>query len=268
MLSQYLLSFWQTISAWDVAAYIGGAILVSSFLEKVFQVEFVGRRILRLAWRIAKFFLRWFFMPFQPQIDASKSVIFASKELEKRFSTFLEAEVVKSRQFEEMTLSIARIEKEVSYNSGSSIKDAVHKLAARDEEKWQVLDSLLDFAHETTLRLKITDEAANRMSFKVDPRNGCTYISESYLRFFGYTQSDCIGLNWDFCIAEKHKKSASAKWKRAFKTKALFHNEQIIIDSDGNEHRCLVRGFPLVDAGGILKCFYGTIEVIEEEVAI
>lgn len=270
------MSFSESVTAANLAWTIAAIVSFSTLLEKTFGFELFGRRLFRLLWRITKFFFNWFLMPFRPQIEALKRLFNHSKELEAKFLQFLENENEKTEktnlekkedreQLGKISAAVARIEKEVSFNGGGSIKDAVFKLEKRSEEEWRILRELRDCSRETSLRLDIADEADNRMSFKLGCEKNCVFISESFLRFFGYTQRDVIGLNWDFAVARKSKRAFQSGWKNAYERRARYHDETLIVDSDGNEHRCLIRGFPLTDSGGDLTGYYGTVEVLECE---
>ncbi len=52
----------------DWIAYISAILIFISFLEKVFDVDFVGRRVFRLLWKVIKFLGGWLFMPAIPKL--------------------------------------------------------------------------------------------------------------------------------------------------------------------------------------------------------
>lgn len=259
------MNYWESVTVANIVYLLTIIVLLASFLEKVFDFEFFGRRLFRLLWRMVKFFLDWFLMPFKPRIDACKALLFAGKELEKRFLEFLESEKQKNEQLREIGDVVGQIKKEVTFNGGGSIKDAVFKLTGSDERKWKILNELRDCANLNSLRLDIADESDKRMSFKMDDGKRCTFISESFLRFFGFTERDMMGLDWDFCISPKCVRQVHKAWRTAYERRAPYRFDQIIVDSDGEEHRCLVRGFPLLSASGELTGYYGTVEILDED---
>jgi PAS domain S-box-containing protein len=122
---------------------------------------------------------------------------------------------------------------------------------------------LHEFTKELSIRMDIADEADNRMSFKLDADKACVYISENFLRFFGYTPNDILGSDWEFCIDEKHRRIVRTKWKEAFKFHKPYRNDQIIVDSDAKRHLCLVRRIPRENKDDELTGFFGTVEVLE-----
>jgi PAS domain-containing protein len=63
--------------------------------------------------------------------------------------------------------------------------------------------------------MEITDESDNRLSFKLGTDKTCTYISENFLRFFGYTERDILGSDWEFCLPPKYRPGVRSVWKRA-----------------------------------------------------
>ena len=49
-----LSQFWSDLSNWDLVGIIGGVLLFSTVFEKLFNIEFIGRRICRGVWKITR----------------------------------------------------------------------------------------------------------------------------------------------------------------------------------------------------------------------
>lgn len=255
-----------SITAAEITVAVTFIILLTTFLEKTFKVDFIGRRIFRFLWRLIKFFARWFFLPWKPQIKAVKKTVFAGRDLEITFNAYLANEKAKNEQSAHIQATVEQIKKELSFNGGGSMKDAVFTLRENDERKMMMLNELSDGAKLNSLRLDINDESCQRMTFRLDARKRCTQISETFLRRFGYTERDMLGLDWDFCIAPRSRAKVAREWKRAFERRAMYRNDQIIIASDGIEYECLVRGFPMFNSFDELVGYFGTVEILEEDI--
>ena len=76
-----------------------------------------------------------------------------------------------------------------------------------------------------------------------------------------------IGLDWDLCSSKKSLGSARDGWKKSFANRTPYRNEQTITTSDGDGIRCLVRSFPLIEKDELI-CFYGFVELIEDEAEV
>lgn len=257
-----------SLSAADVIAIFGGIIVVLTLLEKGFEVEFVGRRIFRLAWRVIKFFGNWAIHPIKPYIKEFRDFTLRGEHIEKKLDDLdqkaQDRDKRRSEEYAALKSSLTKVEREVSLNGGKSMKDAVERLLRHDSGTWGILVELRESARLTNLRLDLLDEADRRMSFRISPTLECTKISATFLRFFGYTEKDMLGNDWEFCIAERSRAEVSARWQRSAAKQVPYRNEQYIVDSDGKEYKCVVRGYPLINIEGEFDGFYGTVEVMDE----
>ncbi len=246
------MDFLNTISKSEIVGIISmivtALLFIAGAIEKLFDKKYVGTWFCAKLWQLIRFFWKWFMTPFRPVVERLK----------------------RNEQLEEIKNSLDIIQKEVTPNGGGSIKDIVGQLKEQNEElkqqgneRWHVMMGVYDFTKELSVRMDIADESANRMSFKLDKDKSCIYVSENFLRFFGYTPNDVLGSTWEFCLSPKEVRSVRAKWKTAFETRKQFHNEQFIIDSDAKKHLCLVRGIPLENKDKIFIGFFGTVEVLE-----
>ena len=264
-----LTAFFAYLQAAEILSILGGVIVVLTVLEKGFNFEFIGRRIFRLLWRVVKFFGNWALHPFKPYIKEFRDFTLRGEQIEQKLNDIAEKaeerDQRRSEEYSKLHHSVAHIEKEVTLNGGGSIKDAVTRLVRHDAGTWEILVELRDTSRITNLRLDLTDEADKRMSFRISPLLECTKISDTFLRFFGYTENDVLGTDWEFCISDRCRDEVAARWRRAAERRTPYRNEhQILVDSDGKEYKCLVRGFPTNNVDGEFDGFYGTVEVIED----
>ncbi len=236
---------------------------VSSFFEKVAKIQFFSWVSWGGIWKTTKFLWNWAIFPLKPKLESIHRTLTKPGEIEKQLEQVLKKDEDQNTLLEKIGNSVENIERELRFNGGSTIRDAVEKLKKRDEEKWTVLMGLYDFSKELSLRMDITDESDNRMSFKLGKEKKCTYISENFLRFFGYTDRDILGSDWEFCISPKYRTGVRSGWKKAYEFKSVYRNEQIIIASDASQHLCLVKAFPLNSKDGDFNGFYGVVEILE-----
>jgi len=256
------MEFLHSILTFDKAAISTFVLLVLSwFVEIYFDKKFVGRYVFGAGWKALKFFGNWFCMPFRPQITQFTEIFIFARELKPIVTGHFEEQ---KKQTEEFMNNLEFVRKELTVNSGESVKDRIVSLNENLTQTGLILSSLVSSSAIINLRLDIADEADNRMSFLLDENLSCTKISDNFLRRFGYAPRDVIGLDWDFCYPKRNLRQIRAAWREARTKKSQFRETHIIVDSDGREHRCLVRGFPLVESGE-LNGFYGTIEILEEE---
>lgn len=280
--SNYLSQLWAWITSYvgdagGVLAIIAAAIIFLTFLEKGFGVELLGRRVFRAAGRIIKFFWNWVIFPIRPTIVSVKAVLKHGTRLDKSFNKLIkvgeERDARQQVRFDTLqgcvnsaTAKIENIEKEFRCNGGESLKDKVVRLVRHNEEQWHILDEVLEFVGVTSLRLDIADEARKCMTFRLGPCGECTAISPMFLRFFGYTDKDILGSDWEFCIAKQSIADVQDRWRKAYTKKTHYRNDQFIVDSDGKEHYCRVQGYPMCKDND-LQGFYGTVEVLDAEIA-
>lgn len=266
---EFLSSSWVTITTIAAAVVVAasGLVVLTSLLEKAFNVEFIGLRTMRLAWRIVKFFGRWACMPVRPYMDEVRDFAMRGVHIEEKLTALVEKsnerDIERNVRFDSLETSLFNIEKEVTLNGGGSIKDAVTRLVRHDGGTWDIMVELRESARLTNLRLDILDESDKRLHFRMSAGLECTSISSTFLRFFGYTEQDMIGTDWEFCIADRSRAEVNMKWQRSVQKRVQYRNEQFIVDSDGKEYRCLVRGYPVNDVDGQFSGFYGTVEVID-----
>lgn len=263
-----LSQIWNWLSTANVIEAVAGVIVVMTLLEKGFNVEFVGRRIFRIIGRICAFFFGWFLTPFKPAIRSVQQFINHSERLEARFVEITEndknREEKRDAQFTEQNEMLNTIKSEVTLNGGKSMKDAVNRLLRHDDEKWKALIEIRECVRLNSLRLDIADEADKRMTFRLSATGECVSISSIFLRFFGWTEKDMLGTDWDFCIAKQSHADVMAKWDKAIAKKQHYRNDQFMVDSDGNEHYCRVEGYPMID-DGVLQYFHGTVIVLDAD---
>jgi PAS domain S-box-containing protein len=263
--------FWQWLTALDLLGIAAGLIVLTTLFEKAFNVEFIGRRLFRMAWGSIRFFVNWFLMPFRPQINTAKTILTGNNTLHAKVDKIIEQgdarDQRRSSEFAELTQSVEIIKGEMVVNGGKSIKDSVNRLLRHDVEKWATIQTVREALDVINLRQDIADEADRRMTFKLSPQGECTYICAAFLRFFGYTDEDVLATDLEFCISPKSIGEVRERWGRAMEKRIHYRNNQFLLDSDGKEYYCCVKIYP-VKRDEEFKGFFGTVDLIEPEAVV
>lgn len=202
---------------------------VAGLVEKFFGVTSIGTKFFKYSRKLAL----WLLIPFEP--------INVISHLLKRIAN--------------LEVTMLDVKREVSYNGGSSMKDAVKHLQNEGAENKQMLAEIL-------LRMNAADEWDNRMIFRTDKLGQWTMINRAFLRQFGWIEQDVEGWNWENIIEQQDLANVREKWERAIENKSSFRDEVYILTADNNAKLCLVQASPIC-TDKELKGFYGTIEIIK-----
>lgn len=250
-----------------IASILTASVLISGFLEKVFKIDVFGLKILRFIGKVLVFLLKWIFNPILPRLEStgktfrilnqvSKSDIdLANDVVELNLSRADNKEKIEKvlALVEALSEDSATIKKEVTYNGGSSLKDAVRK-------NQETLD-------ETVSRLDISDISNDRMIFKINKKGECTFINNAFLDYFGHPENALLGRGWHFCFHPDERDNVLKMWEYALKYHSRYRLVQRIIDKYGNYHTALVQGIPLGNED-YFKGFLGTIDLIKNKETI
>jgi PAS domain S-box-containing protein len=222
-----MLKYFRDITWTDALAAVGVLLMISKFLKEVFGVDMVGRKIYRgapLAWK-------WMIRSATDRKD--------------------------------MHNKLDRIVAECTYNSGTSLKDAVKRIENTCLVQTDMLRDLKSRSDMHSLRLDIADLNNRRMTYRMDKTGSCTFINDAYLKQFGYTERDILGHNWESIIHEDDLEEVQQRWKRAIEIKGRYYSEHRIYDGQGDVHRVCSIGYPVV-IDEQLQGFYGTADEITE----
>lgn len=203
----------------DVLAAIGVLMCFGAFMKEFFGVNMIGKKIYKgapLWWKaLMKFFTR-------------------SKEVDAKLDLLIE--------------EIREVKKQVEYNGGSSMKDAVRRIEQKQEYGIQLQE--------------INDRCSEQMKFYMDSTGGCVFINDAFLRCFKWTEADVLGYCFEMLVLEEDVEEMRVKWNMAISRKSKFYDEQQIRDSSGAYHKCCVKASPVMVGKELIK-FVGTIEFIK-----
>lgn len=213
------------ISLKDVLAAIAIVLLIQKFLKEIFGINMIGQKIYKGAPLIWKWIMR--------------------TAIERR----------------EIHNKLDMIMAEVTYNSGSSLKDTVRRIETSVNGHTTLMKYLQKEVDFNSLRLDISDIGNDRMTFRFDGEGRCKFINEAFLKTFGYTERDMLGFNWESIIDDDDLEDVRDKWKRAIQTKSRYFNEQKMWNIKREQKLVRVIGYPIIEEG-VLAEFYGTLDIL------
>lgn len=283
-MQEYIRQLYVSIPTLDIVAAITIIILVTGFFEKVLDIDFIGRRVLRAIWFVIKFIGRRLLMPFKPEFekikpgfDLLKKFAINSNEVEEQLAALLTIKKDRTDQITEINQklsmmveanskrdevlltigeSIHEMKHELTYNGGESVKDTLTTVRSMLEDS--VKDRKLIKA-----QLVIEDKLSDRMTFQVDKDKKCVFISNAFLKYFGWIENDILGDMWSFCIDDRDLAIVDIKWDLAYRNKTRYFNKQHLKDSIGVSHYCLVVAYPVI-INKEIESFRGVVELLDE----
>lgn len=101
------------------------------------------------------------------------------------------------------------------------------------------------------------------MRFDLRVNGSCSFISGSFLQFFGWQESDLLDTNWENVIARESRAEVDRLWKSSFHTGRDYVNEQFICKRSGEKVRCRVRARAVKNKLKKVVYFRGVVEVLE-----
>lgn len=122
--------------------------------------------------------------------------------------------------------TIKKIEAELKYNGGSTIKDSVNRIETRQMLQEQRLCFVLD----SNLSIGV---------FETDSEGNCTRVSLGYSILAGKTQDECVGFGWVNNIYSEDRDKVFKEWSssiqqtRPFSLKYRFNSSSGPIDVIG-----------------------------------
>lgn len=215
----FTIPWLKEITVKDILAAIAVLMCFAAFMKEFFGVDMIGRKIYKgapLWWKaLMKFFTR------AKETDAKLDLLIAKVE---------------------------KVEKQVEYNGGSSMRDAVKRIE-------------LQVGYGNQL-MEIADRCSDQMKFYMGPDGACTFINDAFLRCFKWTEADVLGYSFESIVEEEDVEEMRLKWNMSINRRSKFNDEQRIKDSSGVAHKCCVKASPVISGGELVK-FVGTIEIIK-----
>lgn len=151
------------------------------------------------------------------------------------------------------------IKAELHPNGGSSLRDAVDKLA---DGQHQLSSTLRFITHKQRAMLGFHDE--NRGWFETDSNGALVWLSSQVLRWVGRSMTELQEDRWRTIIVPEMRDAAMAWWKATWSAGSYGDMEQYYIAPDGGKIRVLVHATPVFDDDHKLIAHVGTITRVDK----
>lgn len=219
------------VISWEkVAGVLAGLVLINTVLKEWFGVTLLGKKIYKGAPSLWKWVMR--------------NAIFKKEVLD---------------AIGHLTKEVARVNNELSYNGGSTVKDQGRKT-------YEVLVKLNNRVRFNEIRLDVNDIQNERMTAKMNRIGECVAVNDVFLTFFNYSEDDMLRVGFESIIDESDLVRMQQKWRRAVDTKSRFYEEIKMYNKNRKFFYVLMRGFPDIDdAGELHNEYYVTFKIIEKQ---
>ena len=144
---------------------------------------------------------------------------------------------------QEVRSSVAEVVKELKPNGGSSLRDAVNLIVAKQRAR-----------DNTTEQYGV---------FETDKNGGCTHCNLQYLRMTGRTQEEVIGNGWVNCIYPEDRAYVREQWAEAVQDNRDFEMQYRMVNADGEPFEVIGRAVVMKDQLGRAIGYYGTIQKLD-----
>lgn len=214
-----------------VSTVLLALLLFSKFFKDVLGIEAFGKKIYKGAPLVWKYIMR-------------RAIFRKDMEL----------------KMDRMGKAVEEMNKQMQYNGGTSLMDAVRRIENMQAGQNLQLQDLARNLSYTVARMDINELCSERMCFRVNNEGACISINDAFLKQFGYIESDITGFSFENTIHEDDLPEARQKWQRAIDKCSRFYDEQRVYDKKGELYSVIVRAYPIVHDGK-LKEFVGTIDI-------
>lgn len=137
------------------------------------------------------------------------------------------------------------IKKELTYNGGSSTRDAIRRIENRIIEQ--------EYAQNTLL---LDSEMAY---FRCDLSGRNKWVNRTFARYLGCGTSELLGLGWKKFIKTEELKRYNEVWQNAFKDGCEFEDVVEFIDVNHQPVKLRISTCPIIDDKGQILSYVGTI---------
>lgn len=146
------------------------------------------------------------------------------------------------------------IEKELTNNGGSSIKD--------------MIQHLMNHTHMNDQQLDLIHSISDIPTFRINSELECVSINKAYSRTIGLSLEDTKHKNWVSYIHPDDQEQVTRLWDAATKDKREFIARwRFRRPGEGSDiwHKCECTAYPLIAPGGILMGYRGFCVVDEHD---
>ena len=133
---------------------------------------------------------------------------------------------------------LRQVRAELQPNSGSSLHDVVHAIAAAQRAR--------------------DDRDADPL-FWTDNLGRCTHVNRAYLRMTGRSREELVGSGWLNCVDFADRSRIRDRWREAVQEARDFDELFLLLDHRGEVYRVHARATRLLGSTGRLLGYYGEL---------
>lgn len=145
----------------------------------------------------------------------------------------------------------AIIQKELTHNGGSSLKDAVRRIEN------EVQSNSMNSKFKAYLSLQ------KEPIWESDSDGNCEWVNDSYIRLTGYSLDHLKNMGWMNIVKHEERPYINNEWKRSIAEKRTFNNILTIVSSNGQEHKVYAHGYPVISHTGEVTGYIGIFDFVE-----
>lgn len=147
---------------------------------------------------------------------------------------------------------LQQINEQFSPNGGSTLRDAINRIEARQliqEQRHKMLSMDAPFA-----------------IFETDANGNYIDVNRTYCRWVGRSLSELQGNGWVNCIAPNWQDTVMSSWNTALLQQREFTMKYRLIDTEDESIAVYGTAFPLYDAKKVLVGWVGIIYKVDENI--
>ena len=140
------------------------------------------------------------------------------------------------------------IEKELTHNGGSSLKDAVRRIENGLHSHHNKFRSYLSLQKQPI--------------WESDANGNCHWVNDAYTRLTGYSLDHLRNMGWMMVIKKTERSYIEGEWMRSIQQKRTFNHLLTLVDNNGNEHPVYAHGYPVLTHTGEIDGYIGIFDAV------
>lgn len=141
------------------------------------------------------------------------------------------------------------IEKELTHNGGSSLKDAVRRIESS--------------LHSNHNRFRSYLSLQKQPIWESDAEGNCQWVNDSYIRLTGYSLDHLKNMGWMMIVKKDERAYINNEWERSIADKRTFNHKLTIVSSNGEERKVFAHGYPIMSHEGGVAGYIGIFDFID-----
>jgi len=137
------------------------------------------------------------------------------------------------------------VKKELTYNGGSSTRDALRRIECLMIEQEYAQNALM--------------QDSKHGAFRCDTHGKNTWVNRTYARYLGCGVQELLGLGWKRFVKTEELKRYNEVWQAAFKDGCEYEDIVEFVNTNGHAVRFKLLVSPIVDKRGETLSYVGTV---------